>query len=120
MYKPTFDKHINLQDEKNSMIDFCNEFWTIKDKKEELVSMIDFLFDFASTLSANKFNASELNIFMMNVNKAAMNKMKSGAKSEKEIGNYGKKSDVYLVLVTWIGCLMSKNIFNMITTCQNF
>jgi cob(I)alamin adenosyltransferase len=54
MYKPTFDKHIKLQDEKNSMIDFCNEFWTIKDKKEELVSMIDFLFDFAATLSANK------------------------------------------------------------------
>lgn len=95
MYSPTFDKHIELQEEKNAIIEFCNEFWTIKEKKEDLVSMVDFLFDFGAKLANNKYNASELNLFMMEVKKAAMKKMKAGSKNDEEIHNYNKKSNIY-------------------------
>lgn len=102
MYQPTFDKHIDFNEEKTAIIDFCNKYWIVKENKEEFSLFVDFLFDFGVKLANNRFNAMEIGEVMRDITREEMKKMKTSSDkkefNEKDFDNYDKKSKLsYMV-----------------------
>lgn len=99
MYKPTFDKYIDFQEEKTAIIEFCNKHWTIKENKEQFVELVDFLFDFGTRLATNRFNSVEISSAFRDLLKAEMDKTSCFEKPQAGMfSNYSKKSKVYFLI----------------------
>lgn len=95
MYTPNFDKFIDLQEEKNAIVEYCSAHWSIKNN-QQFTLLVDFLFDYGTEMGINRFNSHTLNMKLHELNKAER------ARLEKNIANgdssaielYYQKSDI--------------------------
>lgn len=94
MYKPTFDKHINIQQEKDAVVEYCTKYWTVKDNKEQFTKMVDFLFTYGMELGKNQFNAHEFSMNCNEIFKKDRELMKSKVDNEDAMDVYFARSEV--------------------------
>lgn len=113
MYKPTFDKHIDFQEEKSAIIEFCNKHWTVKENTEDLVGLVDFLFEFGNRLATNRFNSVEISSAFRELLKAETENMCSVKNTTSSIlDNYNKISNIYFSIEEFESYSNSQNSLN--------
>jgi hypothetical protein len=94
MFEPTFDKHIDTQQDKASIIEYCTKYWTINENTEQFKKFVDFLFDYGRNLAKNKFNASAFSLNGNSLIKEEREVMKSKINDVSAIDVYNAKSDI--------------------------
>ncbi len=95
MYKPTFDKYIDIGQDKEAIVEYCTKHWTVKENVEQFTKLVDFLFAYGMELGKSQFNAHEFGTNCHDVLKKDRELMETKLKNNDEAMDvYFARSDV--------------------------